>query len=165
MRGNRNHALLFFVSVGSFFFHTPMRGLACPAHTRLAVSLRSVGSESVWAPGVRTRCHPQPPLDCGFTFATVQQDLASASLRLRMSCGLVCWLTPVWGWTHGHDPGVLRWAGVALASGGLWRPVFVLVSLRFLSRSWGGNDKRLNDQYHVQSASTTHGDAGSTYTV
>ena len=61
--------------------------------------------------GSRTRCHPLPRLDCGFTFATVQQDLAFASLRLRSSCGLVCLLTPVWGWTHGMRPGVPLWAG------------------------------------------------------
>ena len=121
-----------------FSRHMPTRGLACPAHTRLEVSLRSVGSESVWAPGVRTRCRPEPTLDCGLAFATVLPDLAFASLRLRVSSGLVCWLTPVWGWTHGHDPGVLRWAGVALASCRLWRPAFVLVSSRFLPRSWGG---------------------------
>ena len=166
MRWNRDSALLFFVSFRSSSRHTPLRDLACPAHTKLEVSLRSVGSLSVRAPGVRIRCHPEPTLDCGFAFATVQHDLASASLRLRISSGLVCWLTPVWGWTHGHDPGVPLWAGVAMVALGLWFPVFVFLSLLASFRFFrGGNVKQLYDKYHPQSASTTHGDEGSTYTL
>ena len=96
MRWNRDSVLLFFVSFVILSRHTPIRDLACPAHTRLEVSLRSVGSESVWAPGVRIRCRPELTLDCGLAFATVLLDLAVASLRLRVGSGLVCWLTPVW---------------------------------------------------------------------
>ena len=71
-----------------------------------------------------------------------------------------------WGWTHGHDPGVPLWAGVAMVALGLWFPVFVLVFLLASFRFFGGGTvEQLYDEYHLQSARTTHGDEGSTYTL
>ena len=70
-----------------------------------------------------------PPRLAYLTFSlasTAHQGLGLASSRRFGLCGAVLGFAPVWGWTHGHAPGVpLRLMPVGFASG-LWRPAFVL---------------------------------------
>ena len=107
--------------------HTPkLARLARMNRTRLALPWFSKAACTVRAPGVRSRRPPRLAYLAFSLASTAHQGLGLASSRRFGLCGAVLGFAPVWGWTHGHAPGVpLRLMPVGFASG-LWRPAFVL---------------------------------------
>ena len=127
--------------------------------TRLALLWFSKAACTVRAPGVRSRRPPRLAyLACSLA-STAHQGLGLASSRRFGLCGAVLGFAPVWGWTHGHAPGVpLRLMPVGFASG-LWRPAFVLFlfSLPFVFLG-GGNANNPNDDSAPSRSLPTQGD-------
>ena len=107
--------------------------------------MRSVDSASVWAPDVGPAVFPGLALTVALhsRLSNKTSRLHCCDLGRAVGCS-ACGPTPVWGMTHGHDPGVSLWAGVARLLRGRWLPAFFLcllfVSFRALG---GGNDKLL----------------------
>ena len=99
--------------------------------TRLALLWFSKAACTVRAPGVRSRRPPRLAYLAFSLASTAHQGLGLASSRRFGLCGAVLGFAPVWGWTHGHAPGVPLWPMLVGFAFGLWRPVFVLFPFPF----------------------------------
>ena len=125
--------------------------------------MRSVDSDSVWAPGVGVAVFPSLALTVALhsRLSNKTSRLHCCDLGRAVGCS-ACGSTPVWGLTHGHDPGVSLWAGVAGLLRGRWLPAFFLCLL-FVSFSfpWGGNVDFLYKPSTGRRPVTSHGVEGS----
>ena len=128
--------------------------------------MRSVGNGAAWAPGGCPVAFP------GLTSAAALLSRLSFKTSRLLCCGLgraagcSAWgLTecdpepppPVWGMTHGHDPGVPLWARVVGFLRGRWFPFSfwcLFFSLPLVSRGKGNVD--IHYKLHLTAGHVRH---------
>ena len=141
-----------------------MQGPTCPSHTRLASEASGQLTATLF--GLRVSDSLSSPASPLLWLCTRDCPIKTSRLHhcdqgRAVGCS-ACGPMPVWGLTHGHDPGVSLWAGVAGLLRGRWLPAFFwcLLFVSF-SRPWGGDVDFLYMPSTGRRPVTSHGVEGS----